>query len=648
MTETELNRLRKELADNYREFQKEEKKLEDIIKTPEGMFESVRERRRNQAKVKLEKLHELMKATEDFQKAIATDSTKSVSDQMDAYKKMVELEDSLNFKKSNCSYNVNRPLYNTLITHHNRSIKKNAKTIKGNIGWTFLKALPALACFAAQPVLAAIGLGAMGAALATPLAWLGGGFIVRAGVHCIQGFARHGTIKGFGVKSETEWDAKYDELYPTQSKVKGFFRTLGYNRSIKKTAGKMFTELGSVKEYKNFKGAEITRTPKPEEGKPEDEREEEKGRERGRESEDMVNKFIEMVKNTEIKKVDDIDNLEKTAKTVIPYATDKNKELFSVVHAYLNLARKVLGKVADEEYTKMLEAFVKEDAYKTEEAKALQGFLVGKLVELAKSIGAYDTFIKPFYGEERKPEERKPEERKPEEHTPEGGKPGGDKPEGDKPEGGKPAGDKPEEEKANDRDYYEYYDESYAGTLELSNLLNELRNFNVSRINAANYNRANRIISRVELAKRINHDKFFLNNDDEMKLAEIVSMADAYESKSQLVEKLKICEAAMDAKVFYKEAFEDCIKEFYNIVGHTTFGMHTETPSVKNTEFGPLYKPGESVIGKAQNTKLLSQEDYQRVKAVLEYYKKYSALTRTSGFADYQVQQEENLSSRSR
>ena len=133
-----------------------------------------------------------------------------------------------------------------------------------------------------------------------------------------------------------------------------------------------------------------------------------------------------------------------------------------------------------------------------------------------------------------------------------------------------------------------------------------------------------------------------------MKLAEIVSMADAYESKSQLVEKLKICEAAMDAKVFYKEAFEDCIKEFYNIVGHTTFGMHTETPSVKNTEFGPLYKPGESVIGKAQNTKLLSQEDYQRVKAVLEYYKKYSALTRTSGFADYQVQQEENLSSRSR
>ena len=92
---------------------------------------------------------------------------------------------------------------------------------------------------------------------------------------------------------------------------------------------------------------------------------------------------------------------------------------------------------------------------------------------------------------------------------------------------------------------------------------------------------------------------------------------------------------------------EDCIKEFYNIVGHTTFDKNAPGPGkVEMTEFGPLYERQKSAVTVAKSSQLLTKEDYTRVKRVLEYYKKYSTLTRQSGFADYKVQEDNYSRSR--
>ena len=119
-----------------------------------------------------------------------------------------------------------------------------------------------------------------------------------------------------------------------------------------------------------------------------------------------------------------------------------------------------------------------------------------------------------------------------------------------------------------------------------------------------------------------------------MTLAEVRSMADAYEAKTALVDKLKICEATMNVGKFYKEAFEDCIKEFYNIVGHTTYiNNDGQRTSVRN----------------AASRNLLSVNDYERVKKVLNYYKKtmnYDSsvtLSDTTKFAEGQINREEYL-----
>ena len=123
MTETELNRLRKELADKYRGFQKELAKLEKDAKKEDGLFD--KGKKRAQANAKIAALKEVMEATSKFQETIEPGSTKSVEDQVAAYENLKRLEDKLNYKSSNCKYNVNTPILNTLKTHHNRSIKKN-------------------------------------------------------------------------------------------------------------------------------------------------------------------------------------------------------------------------------------------------------------------------------------------------------------------------------------------------------------------------------------------------------------------------------------------------------------------------------------------------------------------------------------------
>ena len=626
MDETKLNRLRKELADNYREFEKEMAKLEKDSKVEDGVF-FTHEKKRNQAKAKMAQLKEVMEATEDLQKKISSSSTATPADQEKAHKKLVELKDKYNFKKSNCSYDINRPLYNTLITHHNRSIKKNVeKPVR-----TFLKKTAiALIPLAAIPLLPAIGLGAIGGVLATPLAWVGAGLLFRSGYHLVQGIQRRGTLNGLGAKSADEISAKYDELYPTQSEVKGFFRTLSYNREIKNTAGKLYSSLETVDGYKDFKGTEFAhsgeKTDEEEKGKEgekgkEKEKEKEKGKgkedDKTKERKDIVNKFIEKVKNTEIKSIDDVNELVKEETAVIPYADESNSELLNVVSAYLKLARKVLGKTSDEEYAAMLEAFVKEDAYKTPEAKALQNLLVGKLVELAKSIGAYDEFIKPFY--EKEPGEKGPGEKGPEKGP---GEKGPEKGSGEKGPGEKGSGEKGPGSSGDDRTV----EESYAKTPEMLSLLNGLRSFDTSSMTIENYNKANRLIAKIDQALRAHPEDFGLDNDDEMNLAEIRSMADAYESKTALVDKLKVCEAAMGADAFYKDAFEDCIKEFYNIVGHTNYVSEDNA---------------RTAVRGATRRNLLSRAEYERVKNVLSYYKKYSSLTSKSTYAKGQVDREE-------
>jgi hypothetical protein len=155
-----------------------------------------------------------------------------------------------------------------------------------------------------------------------------------------------------------------------------------------------------------------------------------------------------------------------------------------------------------------------------------------------------------------------------------------------------------------------------------------LREFDVSKMTAENYNNANKLIAKIDGAYRVHPNDFHLDADDELTLAEVRSMADAYESKTALVDKLKVCEAAIAAGAFYQEAFEDCIGEFYNMVGHTTYVSDAKKSTSVRT---------------ATSRNLLSREEYERVKKVLQYYKKYSSLTNKSGFVDERVQEEETV-----
>ena len=100
MTETELNRLRKELADNYRELEKEAEKLEKDVKAEDKFFSRAKKRAR--AVAKQNSIKELMEATKAFQETIEVGSTKTPSEQEEAYENLKKVEDKFNYKDSYC------------------------------------------------------------------------------------------------------------------------------------------------------------------------------------------------------------------------------------------------------------------------------------------------------------------------------------------------------------------------------------------------------------------------------------------------------------------------------------------------------------------------------------------------------------------
>lgn len=625
MNEAELDLLRKELRDHYRELEKEATQIEKDVNAEDKFFSRARKRAR--AAAKQNSLKELMEATKEFREAIAVGSTKTPAEQEAACENLKKLEDKYNYKDSNCKYKLKNVIRNTLTTLHNRSVKKNyEKPVKTGLIKTAIAFIPLVAI----PLLPAIGLSAVAGALATPLAWLGGGLLVRSVAHMVSG-----VVRKLGVKEALKSDKKatYDSLYPTQSEVKGLFSTYSYNKEQSKTAGKMFESLNSLKEFKEFKGGEIAPVTKTGEETGEEKTDEKnKTKEKEATKEDLVVKYAEFVKNTTLKTEEDIDKLEKDGLNISAHITPENKEIFDVTSLYLKLARKIITNTNDEEFATMMAILDNEESYKSKEAKEYQLAFAAKLVDLAKSLGNYDTLIKPFMPEEEKTGEKgkggegsggKEGSGSGEDH---GSGSGSDddptKGKGEKGDGGrKPAPVEP-------------VGESIAKSSEAISLLRELREFDVATMTVDNYNKANRLIAKIEKELRVHPDDLQLSVDDEMDLAEVRSMADAYEAKTALVDKLKICEAAMNVGKFYKEAFEDCIKEFYNIVGHTTF----VNDDGKRTS-----------VRAATSRNLLSVSEYERVKNVLNYYKKtmdYDAsvsLSNTTKFAQGQVNREEYM-----
>lgn len=171
-----------------------------------------------------------------------------------------------------------------------------------------------------------------------------------------------------------------------------------------------------------------------------------------------------------------------------------------------------------------------------------------------------------------------------------------------------------------------FVEESFARTPKLRMLLEELRSFNTSLMTRENYNKANSLIAKVDKANRVNSDDFKLDIDDEMTLAEIRSMADAYDSKRKLVKKIDVCEAIINANTFYEEPFKDCIKEFYNIIGHTNYVMEEKRSTSIRT---------------ATTRRLLSRKDYERFKRIFDYYKRWNNLSSKEEFADLNINIEE-------
>ncbi len=388
MNETELNRLRKELADNYRELEKEVAKLEKDVNAEDGFFN--RARKRERAATKQKAIKELMEATKAFQETIEVGSTKTPEEQEKAWKNLKAVEDKFNYKDSYCKYKLNNVIRNTLTTIHNRGVKKNYEhPVRSGLIKTAMAFIP----WAAIPLLPAIGLGAVAGALAGPLAWLGGGLLVRSVGHMIAAGSRKIGINEANKSGKT---VTYDNLYPTQSESKGLFATLAYNRKIKKTAGKTFESLNTLKEFKEFKGTEIAPVTKTgEETGEEKTGEKNETKENEATKENLVVKYAEFVKNATLKTEEDIDKLEKDGLNIAEHSAE-NKELFDLVLMYLKLARKIITNTNDEEFADMMAILDNEESYKSKEAKEYQLAFAAKLVDLAKSIGNYDTFIKPF------------------------------------------------------------------------------------------------------------------------------------------------------------------------------------------------------------------------------------------------------------
>ena len=163
---------------------------------------------------------------------------------------------------------------------------------------------------------------------------------------------------------------------------------------------------------------------------------------------------------------------------------------------------------------------------------------------------------------------------------------------------------------------------SYARTPELMKTLRALRSFNTSLMTKGNYKKANELIDKVENANRFQSNDFQLDADDELILAQIRSMAEAYKSKTNLVKYLDDCEALMNTKTFHEQTFKNCINEFYNIIGHTSYAMDDK----KSTS-----------IRTATTRKLISRNNYNRFQRIFDYYKKWSNLTTKDIFTEENI-----------
>ena len=477
---------------------------------------------------------------------------------------------------------------------------------------------------AAIPLLPAIGLGAVGAALATPLAWVGVALAGRSVVHAIQGRARKIAMKNDSAARGR--DVPYSELYPTQENVRGLFNTYIYNRTLKRTAGKTFTELEEMKEFKDFEGTQITPQQQTQQ------QTQQQDQNQNQNTNNLVDDFIKDITNLNIEDKNAIEAMRRRVGLVIPHATGDKRDFVELGIKYLNVAASLhennfmvttqQGTSLEPRFEADFRSLVTEDPNKSKEYNEFREKLSENLKNLCVKLG-YTQVVDNFYGPQQQTQQQTQQQRQQQPG------PGGQG--GNGGNNGNNGGNPPSGNGGNNQPPANNDQETYARTPELQKLVFMLREFDTSKMTMENYNKANKLLAKVDGAYRVHRNDFYLDPDDELTLAEVRSMAEAYEAKTALVDKLKVCEASIAAGAFYQEAFEDCISEFYNMVGHTTYVSEGKKSTSVRT---------------ATSRNLLSREEYERVKKVLQYYKKYSALTNKSGFADEQVQFEESAGRR--
>ena len=661
MTETQLESLRRELENNYRRISKELVKV-NKAKPYFGLIDLPRKKEKIEQERKA--LKETLDALRKFQETIERGSDKTPEQQEAAYKELQAIKEKYGTSSRAVSkLNINTPFMNTLKVHHNRSVEKNVNKPLS----TFLKKTAlALVPLAAIPLLPALGLGAIGAALATPLAWVGVALGGRSIIHAIQGRARR--IAMNNASKAVGRPVAYSELYPTQSEVKGIFNTYRYNRTIGKTAGRMFTDLEGMKEFEEFKGTKITQQPQTQQQQQQQQTQQQK---QNQNSNKLVDDFIKDITNLNIEDLKAVEDMIQTrVGQVIPYVNDQNRDFIETGIKYLNVAKALhkhdferkdptTGLVSpDPALVSAFKSIVTEDKNKSKEFNEFRNKLSENLKALCQKLGYSQQFIESYYGPQQRQQQTQQQhtqqqqtqqqqtqqqqtqqqqtqqqqtqqqQRQQQRQPGNNGGPNGSNGQnngGNGQNGGNGGNGGNNQPPANNDQ------ETFARTPELQKLVFMLREFDVSKMTIENYNAANKLIAKIDGANRVHPKDFHLDADDELTLAEVRSMAEAYEAKTALVDKLKVCEAAIAAGAFYKEAFEDCISEFYNIVGHTTYVSDAKKSTSVRT---------------ATSRNLLSREEYERVKKVLQYYKKYSSLTNKSGFADERVQEEETVGRR--
>ena len=633
MSEAQLESLRRELDNNYRRISKELAKV-NKAKPYFGLIDLPRKKEKIEEEKKA--LKETLEAIREFQETIQRGSTVTPEKQEEAYNKLKAIKEKYGASsKAVSKLNINTPVINTFKVHHNRSVEKNVRK-----PWTtfFKKTALALIPLAAIPLLPAIGLGAVGAALATPLAWVGVALGGRSIVHAIQGRARKITLKNNSIAEGRPVD--YSELYPTQSNVKGIFNTYRYNRTLRKTAGRMFDNLETMEEFNKFKGTQIAQ-------QQQSQQQDQQQQDQQQNTNNLVNDFIRDLENLNVEDVNAIDAMHARVGQVIPHVTDENRDFVELGIKFLNVAKALHLKnfevrdpntnqvMPDPRFEADFRSIIDDDPNKSREYNEFRNKLSDKIKDLCKKLGYTQEFIDYFYGPQQQQTQQQtqqgPQRQGPQQQGPQQPGPQGPQQPGQGGNNGQNNGGNNGQNNGGNNPPVNNDQDTFARTPELQKLVFMLREFDTSKMTMENYNKANKLIAKIDGANRVHPNDFHLDVDDELTLAEVRSMAEAYEAKTALVDKLKVCEASIAAGAFYQEAFEDCISEFYNIVGHTTY----VSDGKKSTS-----------VRTATSRNLLSREEYERVKKVLQYYKRYSSLTNKSGFADEQVQVEETAGRR--